>query len=265
MSAPGDHRRGRRERVALAGDAEQPDRVDEAARAGARRARGVRRASSARRASRSRRRRRRRRPPTPPTSSSGRSGRIAALTPERDQRAGEALPAEPVDEVHVGHHRERHTDVDPGQLVEDRRRRRAGDSASSEDSWMTGPSITGSENGMPTSMPSAPACATASTMWVQPASPPVRYGTRHLPPAAAARDRARPGGSQVVPEDLHHLPHVLVAPARQVDHHVARRRATPAARDTQAIAWADSSAGMMPSVRDSSWNASITSASVTGS
>ena len=33
----------------------------------------------------------------------------------------------------------------------------------------------------------------------------------------------------------------------------------------QASAWADSSAGMMPSVREHSWNASTTSASVTGS
>ena len=43
-----------------------------------------------------------------------------------------------------------------------------------EASWITGPSMTGSENGIPTSMASAPAEATASTTAVQSApSPPV--------------------------------------------------------------------------------------------
>ena len=40
-------------------------------------------------------------------------------------------------------------------------------------SWMTGPSMTGSENGMPTSTASAPAAAAASIASRQPSSPPV--------------------------------------------------------------------------------------------
>jgi hypothetical protein len=46
-------------------------------------------------------------------------------------------------------------------------------SAASDASWMVGPSITGSENGMPTSIASAPAAAHASTVCSQPGSPPV--------------------------------------------------------------------------------------------
>ena len=47
--------------------------------------------------------------------------------------------------------------------------------AFSDASWMTGPSITGSENGMPISMASAPASATARTVSTQSVpSPPVR-------------------------------------------------------------------------------------------
>ncbi len=46
--------------------------------------------------------------------------------------------------------------------------------ATSDASWMVGPSMTGSENGMPTSMASAPAAANALTTSVQSSpSPPV--------------------------------------------------------------------------------------------
>ena len=41
-------------------------------------------------------------------------------------------------------------------------------SARSDASWIVGPSITGSEKGMPTSMASAPAAAQASTARSQP-------------------------------------------------------------------------------------------------
>ncbi len=45
--------------------------------------------------------------------------------------------------------------------------------ARSEASWIVGPSITGSENGMPSSMASAPEAAQASTARSQPGYPPV--------------------------------------------------------------------------------------------
>ena len=51
-------------------------------------------------------------------------------------------------------------------------------------SWMTGPSITGSENGMPTSIASAPADTAASIIRCHGPRPPLRYGTRLLPPAS---------------------------------------------------------------------------------
>ena len=64
-------------------------------------------------------------------------------------------------------------------------------------------------------------------------------------------------------EDLHHLGDVLVAAAGQVHQHGLPRHASAPPATIQASACAGSSAGMMPSVRASSWNASITSASVT--
>ncbi len=58
-------------------------------------------------------------------------------------------------------------------------------SARSLASWITGPSITGSENGMPTSMASAPAAASARTTSSQSSPrPPVTYGTSSLRPAS---------------------------------------------------------------------------------
>ena len=87
----------------------------------------------------------------------------------RGERLGEALVAGAEHDVVVGHHGER----DAG--VERRRRssRIAGgvapaSSARCDASWMTGPSITGSENGMPTSMASAPAAAAARMASSQP-------------------------------------------------------------------------------------------------
>ena len=128
-------------------------------------------------------------------------------------------------------------------------------SASSDASWITGPSITGSENGMPTSMPSAPAAATASIVRTHSPSPPVRYGTstsRRRPDGPRARSGATIGGaSQLVRQDVHHLGDVLVAPAGQVDQHRLPGELARAPASTQASAWAGSSAGMMPSVRAS--------------
>src|SRR6185437_4577456 len=57
--------------------------------------------------------------------------------------------------------------------------------ARTEASWITGPSIIGSENGMPTSTASAPAATTAwSTSTQSSVIPPIRYGTSSLPPAS---------------------------------------------------------------------------------
>ena len=57
-------------------------------------------------------------------------------------------------------------------------------SARSEASWMIGPSMTGSEKGMPISIASAPASVAARTMSSQPGSPPVRYTTRLFTPSS---------------------------------------------------------------------------------
>ena len=57
-------------------------------------------------------------------------------------------------------------------------------SAFCEASWMTGPSITGSLNGMPISIASAPAATAARSACCQPGRPPVMYGTSSLRPAA---------------------------------------------------------------------------------
>ncbi len=87
--------------------------------------------------------------------------------------------------------------------------------------WITGPSITGSENGMPISTASAPFAAAARIASCQPGYPPVMYGTSSLRPAAAlltelgldATHQSPPG------QDVHHLSDILVAATRQVDQH----------------------------------------------
>ena len=66
------------------------------------------------------------------------------------------------------------------------------------------------------------------------------------------------------PEPLDRGAHVLVAAAGEVDQDRRARAAPSRARSAPATACADSIAGMMPSVRASSANASIASASVTG-
>src|SRR5438105_8372075 len=79
---------------------------------------------------------------------------------------------------------------------------------------MTGPSITGSENGIPISIASAPASSSprrssAST----PGSPPVTYGTKARPPEFL-RSRSPPSRSGE-PKGLADRVEVLVAAARQ--------------------------------------------------
>src|SRR6266540_3373441 len=84
--------------------------------------------------------------------------------------------------------------------------------------------MTGSENGIPTSIASAPASSSPrSSSASTPASPPVTYGTKARPPASS-RDR-RAGSRSATrrpPDRARRGPHrleVLVAPAGQVDQH----------------------------------------------
>ena len=96
----------------------------------------------------------------------------------------------------------------PAQLVEDRltgvapaRERLLADA-----SWMTGPSMTGSENGMPISMASAPASATARTTSAQSVAEPagdvgdeqLAAGVARRPAAPSRARRARPARSGTV-------------------------------------------------------------------
>src|SRR5262245_38705215 len=93
-------------------------------------------------------------------------------------------------------------------------------SARCDASWITGPSITGSENGIPTSTASAPASATARTTSTHSWSmPPVTYGTRILRPwSRAARNRFS-SSANLAAQDVADLLHVLVATTAQVDEH----------------------------------------------
>ena len=65
---------------------------------------------------------------------------------------------------------------------------------------MTGPSITGSENGMPTSTASAPAAAAASLASVQPATESWSVMATTSSPAAAASSTKAEG--RTVPSDM---------------------------------------------------------------
>jgi uracil phosphoribosyltransferase len=67
------------------------------------------------------------------------------------------------------------------------------------------------------------------------------------------------------PQLLRHVIGVLVAPAREVDQDVGSLGSVGATRMAQATAWALSSAGMMPSTRESCMKASRHSWSVTDS
>src|SRR6185503_7738138 len=97
-------------------------------------------------------------------------------------------------------------------------------SARRDASWITGPSITGSENGIPTSIASAPASSSPrSSASSTPASPPVTYGTKARPPASNRDRRAvSRAGTRGPRERAARGPHrlkVLVAAAGQVDEH----------------------------------------------
>ena len=82
---------------------------------------------------------------------------MAPLDTRPAQRAREAVVAGPEDEVVVGHHRQRDAGVELGQLLEDAGSAwRRPPAPAARPPGSTGPSITGSEKGMPTSMASAP-------------------------------------------------------------------------------------------------------------
>src|SRR6478672_949413 len=88
-------------------------------------------------------------------------------------------------------------------------------SARCDASWIVRPSITGSENGIPTSMASAPASATARTTSSQPRPrPPVTYGTSSLWPASR---RARSVDSRFTP------PPLVARPAASRSQRLARQ------------------------------------------
>lgn len=140
--------------------------------------------------------------------------------------------------------------------------------ALSEAFWMTGPSASGSEYGTPSSIMSAPAFSsstTISTVVRRSGSPVVMNGMSAVRCSALSLSKTRSIGFMLQPSEIsHNRFHVLVSAPRKMTAIV-----WPAGRDgasfiTWATAWADSKAGMMPSVRDSSWRASSASASVTG-
>ena len=102
-------------------------------------------------------------------------GDDAAGDPGRGQRARHALVAGSEDKVVIGHDRDRHRGLGPCDAVEDLVGHRARWSARTAASWITGPSIIGSENGMPTSTASAPAATIAASDCVQSSvMPPMR-------------------------------------------------------------------------------------------
>src|SRR5262245_12317755 len=104
--------------------------------------------------------------------------------------------------------------------------------AASEASWIVGPSITGSENGMPTSMASAPASANARTTSVQSSPrPPVTYGTSSLRPVSRTDRRCAASAVTSVTEDLRHLGDVLVAATGEVEDHDLPRQVAARAED----------------------------------
>src|SRR5690349_1867881 len=89
-------------------------------------------------------------------------------------------------------------------------------------SWIVLPSMIGSENGIPISIASAPASATARTTSHHCApSPPVTYGTSNLRPASRRSRRTDSSfiASSELTEPLGHLRGVLVAAARQREQH----------------------------------------------
>ena len=129
-------------------------------------------------------------------------------------------------------------------------------SARSPERWITGPSAIGSENGTPSSITSAPRSTSAcisGTVSEGCGSPAVMYGISALRFACAQRlEAARDARHQSsMPDALGDGVHVLVAAAGEIDQQdrVLRHRRRHLHRLRQRVA--DSSAGMMPSMRHS--------------
>src|SRR6185436_16313269 len=112
----------------------------------------------------------------------------------------------------------------PGRALATRSRTEAAvapsSSARREASWMTGPSMTGSENGIPTSIASAPAPASPwRNAGVTSGRPPVAYATKARPPASTRLRRTGSSSTTAVGQRGAHRVEVLVAPAGQADQH----------------------------------------------
>ena len=133
-------------------------------------------------------------------------------------------------------------------------------SARSDERWITGPSAIGSENGMPSSITSAPPFTSAcmiGTVCAASGSPAVTNGI-----SAARRDAARRSktcGDAVQSCDPRRLAPRCACPCRRGPRG-SRGGSCPCAIVGAifiacATAWLDSSAGMMPSRRHSWWKA----------
>ncbi len=144
--------------------------------------------------------------------------------------------------------------------------------------WMTGPSASGSEKGTPSSIRSAPAWAIATRISsdvgevgeaggevghergaaLGPVRPQKRAAMRATPVSVVVHGHT---GALPLERGQHRL-QVLVPAAGQVDQQDLRPcPASARASTASAIACDDSSAGRMPSVRASSWNAASASSS----
>ena len=162
LEPPGERGGGGGERGPLPRHAEQTDRVDEPARRVT--IRGSRSAGAVGAASMT--------VSTPASSAAAHHGsrflerqigQDATGDTGRDETAGEAPVAVVVDEVVVRHDGQRDAYLEIGAGIEDRRRVSRPLERACDACWMTGPSITGSENGTPISIAVSPAADAART------------------------------------------------------------------------------------------------------
>ena len=141
--------------------------------------------------------------------------------------------------------------------------------------WITGPSMTGSEYGKPTSMRSTPALGQrpdggdAALDGRETGRQVADQGRPALGPGLVECHGNTHGGSAHSSSTPNQLPAVVTSlsprPGEIDQDRGIRSQLLGQPRPAPASACALSMAGMMPSVRQSSWNASIASASVTGS
>ena len=135
--------------------------------------------------------RRQRRRGTPPASSIGRSSASTPSTPAAAARCAKASDAHPQQRVRVAEDDDRRRDRPAARsaiIASAARRLPPAASARSVARWMTGPSASGSENGTPTSMTSAPARSSAFRISAErgrSGSPAVVYVIRPVRPRRA--------------------------------------------------------------------------------